>query len=188
MYHFVTDWQFDAPVAAVWEVLGDLESFPVWWPNWKRLERRGSGPVGVGTVFDCEVRGSLPYSLRYALEIAELEAPYLNVHRSTGDLVGEGPWVLTERRRRPRAALLGRGHHECALHAGRDSAGAAHAQRQPYVGDGHRLPRTERPASDGLNWRTQDRAVASCQLPVQQHLPVSALRPSAVHPECPVSA
>lgn len=97
MYHFLTTWQFDAPVAAVWDVLGDFETFPMWWSNWKRLELRDPGqPIGVGSIFDCEVRGSLPYSLRYTLEIVELDPPYLNVHRSSGDLVGEGRWVLAE--------------------------------------------------------------------------------------------
>lgn len=97
MYDFVTEWEFAAPIEAVWQELADFRAFPRWWPDWRKLELRdGESEPGVGSVFDCEVRGSLPYSLRYSLEITRQDPPFLNEHASTGDLVGHGKWVLRE--------------------------------------------------------------------------------------------
>lgn len=97
MYHFVTEWLFDFPIKAVWQELGDFRSFPEWWSDWKKLELRGDeSEPQVGSIFDCEVKGSLPYTLRYSLEIMVSNPPYLNEHLASGGLVGSGKWVLTE--------------------------------------------------------------------------------------------
>ena len=56
---------------------------------------RGDGR-SIGSVIECEVRGSLPYSLRYALEVVEAEEYRHILLRSTGDLVGTGKWAFTE--------------------------------------------------------------------------------------------
>ena len=67
-YHFVTDWRFRAPLQKVWSVVLDIERYPGWWKNFRRVAiTRGDGR-SVGSVIQCEVRGSLPYSLNYALE------------------------------------------------------------------------------------------------------------------------
>ena len=95
-YHFVTDWRFRAPVRRVWEVLLDIGSYPGWWKNFRRVAiTRGDGR-SIGSVIECEVRGSLPYSLRYALEVIEAEEFRHILLRSTGDLVGTGRWAFAE--------------------------------------------------------------------------------------------
>jgi uncharacterized protein YndB with AHSA1/START domain len=97
MYHFVTEWTLNFPIDDVWQELGDFKSLPEWWLDWKKLELRGDDTEPrVGSIFDCEVRGSLPYSLRYSLEITCLDPPRLNEHKASGDLVGDGKWVLME--------------------------------------------------------------------------------------------
>jgi Polyketide cyclase / dehydrase and lipid transport len=64
-YHFVTDWRFHAPLQKVWSVVLDIERYPGWWKNFRRVQiARGDGK-SVGSVIECEVRGSLPYSLNY---------------------------------------------------------------------------------------------------------------------------
>lgn len=95
-YHFVTTWQFSAPIQRVWSVVLDIERYPGWWKNFRRVDvTRGDGK-SVGSIIWCEVRGSLPYSLRYALEVLESE-PYRHILlRSTGDLVGTGRWRFEE--------------------------------------------------------------------------------------------
>src|SRR2546428_13987512 len=71
IYHFVTDWRFRAPLQKVWSVVLDIERYPGWWKNFRRVTiTRGDGK-SVGSVIACEVRGSLPYSLKYALEVKE---------------------------------------------------------------------------------------------------------------------
>ncbi len=95
-YHFVTDWRFKAPLQKVWEVVLDIERYPGWWKNFRRVQiTRGDGK-SVGSVIACEVRGSLPYSLNYALEVREAEEYRHILLRSTGDLVGTGRWEFSE--------------------------------------------------------------------------------------------
>ncbi len=95
-YHFKTDWRFRAPLERVWNVVLDIQNYPPWWKNFRRVRLvRGDGK-SVGSIIECEVRGSLPYSLNYSLEV--LEATSLKSIRlqSTGDLVGTGRWEFSE--------------------------------------------------------------------------------------------
>jgi polyketide cyclase/dehydrase/lipid transport protein len=97
-YHFVTTWQFQAPVERVWSVVLDIEHYPGWWKNFRRVNvTRGDGK-SAGSVIWCEVRGSLPYSLNYSLEVLEAEQYRHILLRSTGDLVGTGRWKFEENR------------------------------------------------------------------------------------------
>lgn len=53
--------------------------------------------MGAGTVADCKVRGFLPYTLRFSVEVTALEPLSLLEVRSSGDLAGEGRVVLAPR-------------------------------------------------------------------------------------------
>lgn len=95
-YHFVTDWRFEAPVARVWSIVLDIGRYPGWWKNFRRVKvTRGDGK-SVGSVIECEVRGSLPYSLNYSLEVLEAEQYRHILLRSSGDLIGTGRWKFEE--------------------------------------------------------------------------------------------
>ena len=95
-YHFVTNWRFQAPPEKVWAVVLDIERYPAWWHNFRRVEiTRGDGK-SVGSVIECEVRGSLPYSLKYSLEVMEAQEYRHILLRSTGDLVGTGRWAFLQ--------------------------------------------------------------------------------------------
>ena len=95
-YHFVTEWQFKALLPKVWAVVLDVGHYPGWWKNFRRVSvTRGDGK-SIGSVIQCEVRGSLPYSLNYALEVLESEQYRHILLRSTGDLVGSGRWAFSE--------------------------------------------------------------------------------------------
>ena len=92
----MTEWRFKAPLQKVWSVVLDIERYPELWKNFRRVQiTRGDGK-SVGSVFVCEVRGSLPYSLTYALEVLEAEEYRHMLLRSTGDLVGSGRWEFAE--------------------------------------------------------------------------------------------
>ena len=92
----MTDWRFKAPLQKVWSVVLDIERYPELWKNFRRVQiTRGDGK-SVGSVIACEVRGSLPYSLNYALEVTQAEEYRHILLRSTGDLVGTGRWEFSE--------------------------------------------------------------------------------------------
>jgi hypothetical protein len=96
-YHFVTDWRFRAPLETVWSAVLDIKRYPGWWKNFRRVTiTRGDGKA-IGSVIECQVRGSLPYSLNYALEVREAEEYRHILLRSTGDLVGAGRWEFSEK-------------------------------------------------------------------------------------------
>lgn len=95
-YHFVTDWRFRAPLEKVWTVVLDIERYPGWWKNFRRVKTiRGDGK-SIGSIIECEVRGPLPYSLNYTLEVREAEQYRHILLASTGDLVGTGRWAFSE--------------------------------------------------------------------------------------------
>jgi polyketide cyclase/dehydrase/lipid transport protein len=95
-YHFRTDWRFSAPPARVWKVVMDLERYPSIWRDFPSVRLvRGDGR-SVGSAFACVTRGSLPYSLRYVLEVVHFDEPRSAVLRSSGDLVGTGRWEFSE--------------------------------------------------------------------------------------------
>lgn len=96
-YHFRTDWAFQGRLGAVWNAVLDIEHYPAWWSNFRRVKLlRGDGKAP-GSVIECEVRGSLPYSLSYALEVIGAEPMRSIDLRSSGDLVGTGRWEFIER-------------------------------------------------------------------------------------------
>lgn len=95
MYHFVTEWFFQAPIKRVWEEITDIESWPTWWQDFKNATIRGSeSTLELGSVADCVVRGALPYTLRFSVQVTGFQPPNLLEIKSSGDLVGGGKWVL----------------------------------------------------------------------------------------------
>jgi hypothetical protein len=94
VYHFVTEWRFQAPLERTWSVVLDIQHYPDWWKNFRRVRLvRGDGR-SIGSIVWCEVRGSLPYSLRYSLEVLEAQECRHLLLRSTGDLIGTGRWAF----------------------------------------------------------------------------------------------
>jgi uncharacterized protein YndB with AHSA1/START domain len=98
MYHFVTRWFFMAPIEKVWDEAARMEEYPTWWKELRSARiRGGESSLRLGSLVDCEVRGSLPYSLRFTAEVTTFEPPRLIEITSSGDLVGTGKWVLEPR-------------------------------------------------------------------------------------------
>jgi hypothetical protein len=95
-YHFRTDWTFNAPIRRAWDVVMDLRRYPAVWKDFRSVElARGDGR-SVGSLFDCETRGSLPYTLKYRLEVVSIDEPRGAALGATGDLVGTGRWEFSE--------------------------------------------------------------------------------------------
>lgn len=91
IYHLTTHWYFKAPIEQVWHELVDGDE------QWKQAVGRGDETIGVGTVAYNEVKGELPYTLRFTTKITRFEPPFICEAKSTGDLVGSGKWVLEPR-------------------------------------------------------------------------------------------
>ncbi len=91
MYHLTTQWFFHAPIERVWAELTTNDE------QWKKAASQGNGTLGVGTFVDNEVKGDLPYTLRFRTQITRYEPPFVIEATSSGDLVGKGTWVLKER-------------------------------------------------------------------------------------------
>jgi uncharacterized protein YndB with AHSA1/START domain len=97
IYHFVTNWYFTAPVERVWEELADAKSWPSWWSCWRKVKFQDSeSKMQLGTIAYNEVKGQLPYSLRFNNEVTLVQEPYLMENNSSGDLVGKGKTVLEQ--------------------------------------------------------------------------------------------
>ncbi len=91
MYHLTTRWFFHAPIDRVWAELTTNDE------QWKKAASQGNGMIGIGTFVDNEVKGDLPYTLRFRTEITRYEPPFVIEATSSGDLVGKGTWVLEAR-------------------------------------------------------------------------------------------
>ena len=95
-YHFETEWEFNAAVPPTWSIVLDLRHYPDWWKNFRRVAVLNGDGESVGSKAECVVRGSLPYSLRYTMEVVDAQRHRSMVLRSTGDLVGTGRWEFLE--------------------------------------------------------------------------------------------
>jgi Polyketide cyclase / dehydrase and lipid transport len=88
-------WRLDAPAAAVWPLLTDIESWPSWWPYVRRVrlvERAPSSPQG--DVAELVWRTALLYGICVRVTTTAFEAPSRLEGRAEGDLTGFGAWLL----------------------------------------------------------------------------------------------
>jgi len=85
-----SDRRFRFPVApeVFWSAIGSTDEYARWWP-WLIGFRSGAerGLVG-GDVWSCIVRPPLPYTLRFAVHLDDVEAPTLVTAHVTGDIGG----------------------------------------------------------------------------------------------------
>lgn len=93
-YVFIDEWDVDAPIEAVFNVLADVRTYPDWWTP-VYLEVEADGPPTVGRVSRQHFKGRLPYHLRTTSEIVRLEPPTEFEVKVEGDLSGRGIWTLT---------------------------------------------------------------------------------------------
>lgn len=97
IYNFYTENVLKAPIEKVWSILEDAESWPKWSRGFKKIEILGpEGKIQNGSVLDCEVKGSLPYSLRFKLEVTSTNSPKSMTYNADGHLRGTGKWELEE--------------------------------------------------------------------------------------------
>ena len=96
-YSFLTLWQLDAPIGRVWDVIVDVERYPIWWKYVVQVAVLSPGDAHrLGRV----ARHSWTTALRFPLHFDELvtgiEAPWLIETAASGELDGTGRWELAE--------------------------------------------------------------------------------------------
>jgi uncharacterized membrane protein len=90
-YVFADEWDVDAPIEAVYDVVVDARTYPDWWK-----------PVYISVEGDeretrHHFKGRLPYTLKMRAELVEEDRPNRFEVRVDGDLRGRGVWTFTER-------------------------------------------------------------------------------------------
>ena len=97
-YHFVTEWEFEARIEEVADILSDGPALARWWPSVyldvKELEH--GDEQRVGAVMDLYTKGWLPYTLRWQLRVTEANYPNGFSFVAWGDFVGRGTWTLKQ--------------------------------------------------------------------------------------------
>jgi hypothetical protein len=99
-YHFVSNWQVQgATCKEVFNILADLESFPVWWPS-VYLSMKTIIPQ---VFYETHTKGWLPYSMRWNIipvptgtDSKLSVCPTRLLVHVAGDFAGQGVWQLTQ--------------------------------------------------------------------------------------------
>ncbi|MGO1907686.1 MAG: SRPBCC family protein [Brevibacterium linens] len=103
-FHFDDRWIVDAGIESVWAILERVDEWTGWWPGLTAAEKVGAAqadvdaadlPVIPGSRARLLVHAPIGWSLRFSIEVDEVDAPHLIRFRANGDLRGEGRWALT---------------------------------------------------------------------------------------------
>lgn len=97
-YQFVTRWEFDAPVDAVWNLITDTLRWPEWWRGVIAVTPVSPGnSEGIGEVRRYTWKSALPYSLAFNMRLISFEKYKRIEGRAEGELQGVGVWTFREK-------------------------------------------------------------------------------------------
>ena len=92
-YTFVTQWEFPASRARVWDLVFHSEDWPKWWRGVEKVELVRAGDANhVGAVHRYTWKSKLPYRLIFEMETTRVEPMSLIEGRAIGELQGIGKW------------------------------------------------------------------------------------------------
>lgn len=95
-YHFVTNWDVEAPIERVFDAIADSEAWPRWWRGVTDVRVISAGDAdGVGNVRRYTFRSLLPYDLVFDMRTTQVDRPGRLFGDAAGELVGRGRWFLT---------------------------------------------------------------------------------------------
>ena len=86
-------WFLDAGPDAVWAALADTAEYRTWWPWLTSFDAAG---LVAGARWRCTVRPPLRYSVRFAIDLEQVEPSRLLAARVTGDITGRARVDITE--------------------------------------------------------------------------------------------
>ncbi|MEN8615151.1 SRPBCC family protein [Dehalogenimonas sp. THU2] len=96
-YNLLTRWRFDAPADRVWSLIYNAEALAGHWPGIRRFHILN---IEEGLKAGCRIAvrvKSLPGDLDFMLEVTEVEPGRRLALVCSGDLQGEGHWMVEER-------------------------------------------------------------------------------------------
>jgi uncharacterized protein YndB with AHSA1/START domain len=97
-YRFVTTWDVDAPVEAVWGAVSDSLAWPRWWRGVEDVEElEAGGPEGMGSLRRYTWKSALPYRLAFDMRVTQVERHERLEGQASGELAGRGTWTFTPR-------------------------------------------------------------------------------------------
>jgi glycine/D-amino acid oxidase-like deaminating enzyme len=95
-YHFVTNWQFNAPLETVWHEIKTMSRWPEWWSYVQKVELLQAGNADdIGSVRRITWKTALPYSLTFDSELVIEEKFKRMEGRAFGELEGRGIWQFS---------------------------------------------------------------------------------------------
>jgi hypothetical protein len=126
--HSDRSYRFPSPRDEVWEAIAAVQRYRHWWPWLRGFDGGGLEP---GATWHCLVQPPLPYRVRFAVTIEEVDPPCLVTAAVTGDVVGRARLELTDGGRGSYARLVS------ALAPGNGALRAFAAVARPLVRRGH---------------------------------------------------
>ena len=90
-YRFVSVWNLEAPLEAVWQAIYQAEQWPQWWRGVESVVQVKPGDAnGVGSLYSCVWKSELPYRLKFNMGRTSVEPMSLITGPAQGDLDGTG--------------------------------------------------------------------------------------------------
>ncbi len=95
-YSFVTVWQIQAPLAAVWEAIYSPERWTAWWKGLAQVAKLRSGDaLGRGSVYRLVWKSKLPCTLTVEMKTVRVEPLQSLESLAQGELEGKGIWTFS---------------------------------------------------------------------------------------------
>jgi hypothetical protein len=96
-YSFVTTWKIKASLHDVWQLIYDHKEWPNWWKAVLKAETlQERDKKDIGKMVSYSWRSILPYTLNFKMISTIVEEPFVLEGIASGDLEGEGKWILDE--------------------------------------------------------------------------------------------
>ncbi|WP_137891906.1 SRPBCC family protein [Ramlibacter sp. 2FC] len=90
-YRLTTLWQFEAPLAPVWEAIVLAEAWPTWWPGIESVVTLAPGDAhGLGARRLWRCKSALPYRLSFTTCVTRIEPLRRIEGQVEGELEGRG--------------------------------------------------------------------------------------------------
>lgn len=106
-YRFVSEWEFGAPVEAVWPEVGDPRAWKGYWSGLVDVRPHDpSAPPAPGASYDLVFKSFLPYTLTLTARIEESDEPHRLVIATSGELEGAAEYELEGTDGRTRTRLV----------------------------------------------------------------------------------
>ena len=106
-YKFESEWELEAPIDRVFELLTHPEDFQRWWPSVTDSRRLEEGDEdGVGAIAAYTLRSPVFYTMDFQAKALEVERPRRIHTLVRGDLIGTGTYELEQKEGRTMIRFL----------------------------------------------------------------------------------